>query len=126
YQRCYCEENIYKLLELEEDAQYCVFISNKARKVPFWDPIKDVVVWDYHVIACGKGKVFDLDSSLPIGCHWKDYVRHVLGGHQLPEEYQRMYRIVEKQAYLDTLSSDRSHMLRDGKYIAEPPAWECI
>jgi len=66
YTKCYCEENVYKLVQklCLHDAPSCkrdirkfwvVFVSNSNKQVPLWfqgagDPEYDgLVVWDYHV-----------------------------------------------------------------------------
>ncbi|CAI5438482.1 unnamed protein product [Caenorhabditis angaria] len=37
YKSCYCEENIYKFLEiLKNDSFYAVLISNKNQQIPLW------------------------------------------------------------------------------------------
>lgn len=38
----------------------------------------------------------------------------------------RTYRVISPEEFFETFSSDRSHMIRDGKYLATPPTYPCI
>jgi protein N-terminal glutamine amidohydrolase len=128
YTSCYCEENIYHLCATDKDFS-AVFVSNPNKSVPFWNQrsSKDVVVWDYHVIAVKRGLVYDLDTKLAFPTTWKDYSTNSLRiDNTLPTQFQRYYRIVPGDVYLQNLSSDRSHMIKDGKYQATPPVWPPI
>lgn len=47
YQKCYCEENIYKLAEriANKKDDRIVFISNDALKIPVFNSNGDATVW---------------------------------------------------------------------------------
>jgi hypothetical protein len=58
YQSCYCEENVFKLVEKFDQhgyGGYAIFITSVSQKTPVWyqksspEPTSPVV-WDYHVI----------------------------------------------------------------------------
>lgn len=135
YTKCYCEENIYHLLRClgkveSVEKMYAVFISNSARTIPIWCQKSAVpgqpVIWDYHVISLAKLKsewvIFDFDSRLPFPTPFKDYVAHAFRPNTpLPLEFQRKYRIVTASEYLSRFASDRSHMLKQGKWLSPPP-----
>ena len=149
YASCYCEENCYKLIERILSAPsssineiYCVFISSPSCKTPLFSQraaqTEDgFVLWDYHVVVLliGKGSmkdsddvfcnVVDLDTTIqPFPCPASLYFNCTLRPEmRLKEEYQRLYRVVSGQVYLDSFSSDRSHM-KDSD--ASPPSWPCI
>eukprot|EP00753_Platysulcus_tardus_P004705 PLAT12602.1.p1 GENE.PLAT12602.1~~PLAT12602.1.p1 ORF type:complete len:141 (-),score=41.58 PLAT12602.1:366-731(-) len=99
YTKCYCEENVYRLLSLEAfaDRGFAVFISNSSRTVALWSSAaaadaaaaagkaassSSLVVWDYHVIALllrseeeGGSLVFDFDSLCAWPSRLDDYLR---------------------------------------------------
>eukprot|EP00520_Triparma_pacifica_P015096 CAMPEP_0118633566 /NCGR_PEP_ID=MMETSP0785-20121206/1069_1 /TAXON_ID=91992 /ORGANISM="Bolidomonas pacifica, Strain CCMP 1866" /LENGTH=672 /DNA_ID=CAMNT_0006524457 /DNA_START=73 /DNA_END=2088 /DNA_ORIENTATION=+ len=66
YCSCYCEENVFKLLETllktkpSPDQHYVCFISNDLRATPLWYQRAggggggEPVVWDYHVVCISK------------------------------------------------------------------------
>uniref|UniRef100_A0A8R1DRR2 Protein N-terminal glutamine amidohydrolase n=1 Tax=Caenorhabditis japonica TaxID=281687 RepID=A0A8R1DRR2_CAEJA len=139
YQSCYCEENVYKLIESAKtrDGVYAVFISNDCQMVPLWcqksakDP-SGFVVWDYHVIAIhkkrGGTKVYDLDSTLPWGVDFEIYWRNTMKeSNHYEDNVQRKFRVIPADVYLNLLSSDRSHMKNiSGEFIKPPPDWPII
>jgi len=81
YTKCYCEENVYKLVQklCLHDAPSCkrdirkfwvVFVSNSNKQVPLWfqgagDPEYDgLVVWDYHVfLVQGMEEGDDIEAN---------------------------------------------------------------
>eukprot|EP01116_Phalansterium_solitarium_P005365 TRINITY_DN1692_c0_g2_i2.p1 TRINITY_DN1692_c0_g2~~TRINITY_DN1692_c0_g2_i2.p1 ORF type:complete len:195 (-),score=19.04 TRINITY_DN1692_c0_g2_i2:77-661(-) len=142
YQYCYCEENIYKLIEVfrEEECadrdladDYVVFISNPNKTVPFYKFDGTRIVWDYHVILIRKHtsrptQVFDFDAQgLPFPCPFAVYATVTLNPkEQLSKKFLRYFRVLTATEYLATLSSDRSHMLRGGTYAQPPPDWPLI
>ncbi len=136
YVPCYCEENVYQLLKsspLKDFASYAIFISNPSKTCALWNQKAasepgQPAVWDYHVIPAifreDTWWVYDLDSFLEFPCSLENYLRESfpLQG-QLPESFEPRFKLVPKQYYLQTFASDRSHMNRGGKWIAEPPVW---
>ncbi|KAK9806331.1 hypothetical protein WJX72_010487 [[Myrmecia] bisecta] len=144
YTACYCEENIYKLVnQLLHDDQakllYAVFLSNPAKQLPLWRQraghgVHGFVLWDYHVIAVESRQsepplVWDLDSTLELPCTLQTYAAESLGVGRaaLPPEYARLFRVVPAGVFLQHFASNRSHMCTaDGMWLAEPPAYPCI
>ena len=111
------------------------------------------VVWDYHVllISAGSGEsgvlVYDLDSRLSFPCTAREYAERALRAAVAPTasssssllplpspplplrpRFQRLFRVVPARDFLDTFSSDRSHMMRldGGGWMALPPAYPPI
>ncbi|RUS73629.1 hypothetical protein EGW08_018602 [Elysia chlorotica] len=145
YTACYCEENVWKLAahvkekcSLRESSKcYCVFISNKSKKIPLWQQRASrdadrLVVWDYHVIfvyhESKESLVFDLDTELSFPCTLKEYANACIGDERtLKEEYRRMFRVVPVEEFLNTFASDRSHMINEkGEWLAPPPSYPPI
>ncbi|KAF8121919.1 N-terminal glutamine amidase-domain-containing protein [Boletus edulis] len=159
YTSCYCEENIYwlvkRFLTPSGDQQqwdvFAVFISNPARTVALWNQrvgsSRDTaIIWDYHVILALRERgqvhspgrdtwIYDLDTCLPIPCHWSVYVGQTfpLGLDTLPQ-YQSRFRVIPGNVYLDNFASDRSHMLQvsqsnaaeETRYLSKPPSYPVI
>lgn len=139
YTKCYCEENIYRLMEEQgnESLTHAVFISNPSQRVPFWCgrqsiEIDGFTVWDYHVVAINKpgGLVYDFDSSIPFPVGFEEYCRKALRVsemNQVRAEFHRMYRVIDRQEFLSTFSSDRLHMIDgSGNFHSPPPILEPI
>tara|TARA_A100001015_G_C14988245_1_gene712565 strand:+ start:864 stop:1634 length:771 start_codon:yes stop_codon:yes gene_type:complete len=147
YASCYCEENCYKLIErllsapLSIDYEiYCIFISTDSSKTPLFcqqaaQTEEGFVMWDYHVIVFlskkdrndddDVGFVLDLDTTIqPFPCPISLYCNRTLRPElPLKAEYQRLYRVVPGRTYLNSFSSDRSHM-KESNTLAPP--WPCI
>ncbi|QDG49466.1 hypothetical protein FIV42_01540 [Persicimonas caeni] len=140
YQPFYCEENIYQLCAdggfADGDASV-VFISNAGRTCALWAQRAAreqgaPVVWDYHVVlvdASGpQAMVWDLDTlvgaPVPFAVWWQATFPF---GATVPEPFQPQFRVVPAGVFLQTFSSDRSHM-RDaqGHWQAPPPEWAPI
>ncbi|KAG2382850.1 hypothetical protein C9374_004817 [Naegleria lovaniensis] len=151
YTHCYCEENIWKLCErmktenpLELDNCYAIFLSSEKSVLPMWyqKDNGELIVWDYHVILIHKGSnssstVYDFDTRLPFPTSFSNYVfRSWLVTYLLPNPPKRLismindllFRIVPAREYLETFSSDRSHMwnAETNSYSAPPPSYPCI
>jgi len=149
YVSCYCEENCYKLIErllpatsLSNHRIYCVFISSASSQTPLFcqraaQTEEGFVCWDYHVIVLALGAdskkdsnddvsfVLDLDTTIqPFPCPASLYFNQTLRPElHLKSEYQRLFRVVSGKAYLDSFSSDRSHMKESN---TSAPLWPCI
>jgi len=154
YTHCYCEENIYKLLQKVVDQRisgdecewYAVVISAchlgpGAKVLPGkWTAGGFVPIdctrnggsctWDYHVIAVerkttpGTSFVFDFDTGLTFPCPFPEYILRSFG-----RSPQACFRVVPAQEYLDTMASDRSHMMKPGGtggYSMVPPPYAPI
>lgn len=144
YNSCFCEENVYHLVKQlpEKDDSvrledlYVVFISNINKSVPIWKQLKcpddeTPVVWDYHVILFDvkKSAVLDFDSSLPFPCSSQTYLNEALCSLyvlRLPTKFHRYYRVIPAYVYLESFASDRSHMQKDGIWLADPPNYAPI
>lgn len=143
YTKCYCEENVWHLCDYVRQHQlkklgncFVVFISNENKTVPLWmqkagKDLSHPVVWDYHVILVYSEEagslVYDLDSLLPFPYSFRKYTSQTFKSDLLLlPRYHRKFRVVSAQMYLDTFASDRTHMIRDGRYLMEPPSYPCI
>ena len=140
YQPYYCEENVWRLCRRapQGDASlYAVFISNALGAVPLWSQraaqsAGKPVFWDYHVVAVsrdgGEARTWDLDSrlSVPVGFErWWAQTFPLMEA--LRRELQPRFRLLPAEEFLETFSSDRSHMLDDdGAWRHPPPPWERI
>ena len=77
--------------------------------------------------ANARQSVLDFDNVINFKLSFDDYVREVLHCDvPLLAEFQRLFRVVESETLLASFASDRSHMLVDGEYQAEPPLWPLI
>ncbi|XP_066253643.1 protein N-terminal glutamine amidohydrolase [Euwallacea similis] len=145
YVSCYCEENVYKLVEevtksypSELNKCFAVFISNQSRTVPLWKQRagKDedrLIIWDYHVIFVyhpepEKCLVYDLDSELPFPTYVHKYVIETFRTDQiLKPDYFRYFRVIGACEFIKEFASDRRHMRRpDGSWIKPPPNYPAI
>jgi hypothetical protein len=138
YQPFYCEENIWQLGQRPEVAElerYAVFVGSDAGLVPLFAQragreSDGLVFWDYHVVLLVQGEreqlIFDLDCRLgaPLGASvWIQASIPDLTA--LPEPYHPRFRVVPFPRFLETFSSDRSHMLEeDGSYKKPAPPWD--
>jgi hypothetical protein len=138
YTACYCEENIYRLVEQfakqGEAGWMVVFISNPQRQIPLYSQKAGLlrnemgfVVWDYHVILLHHGAdgsmVYDSDSTLEWPVSADIYVQRTFRAFP---SYPLFFRVIPGEDYLQYFSSDRSHMWKEGTWLAPPPSWPCI
>lgn len=143
YTSCYCEENIWKLCDMirvrypDKLSQcFAVFISNDQRKVPIWyqksAPHSYMpVIWDYHVIMIHKqgqvADVYDFDTTLSFPNKFEDYMEYAIRSNEnISLSQHRLFRVVPAIEYLNTFASDRSHMLKDGKFTSPEPQYPII
>ena len=98
--------------------------------------------WDYHVILLKSSKVvkkgktvieaqiLDMDSHLPFPCALEDYLDGTFEMHFADKDdaknYAPLFRVIRAEIYLQEFYSDRMHMMKDGKWLAKPPSYECI
>jgi hypothetical protein len=98
--------------------------------------------WDYHVIlihatkVMRKGKqiikaqVLDLDTHLSFPCALEEYLQGTFGmtfaSKKDERRYAPLFRVVRAESYLETFFSDRMHMVKEEKWIAKPPPYDCI
>ncbi|GMH34480.1 hypothetical protein BSKO_02314 [Bryopsis sp. KO-2023] len=147
YTACYCEENVYKLVELltarkiaSLDELWVVFLSNPMKRFPLFcqrssEREGGLVVWDYHVILIqrppgGSANVWDIDTTLEFPCPIDTYAAEALAPFPFAEfdpSFKRFFRVVEGAVYKDAFASDRTHMIReDGSFASPPPEYPCI
>jgi hypothetical protein len=140
YQSRYCEENIWLLLHRRRDEceqAWAVIISNANKTCALWHQraapaSEQPVVWDYHVIALESVResyrIWDLDSELDVPVASADWWAATFPFEErVPDTLRPSFRVVERDVFLETFSSDRSHM-RDsnGDWLAPPPEWDPI
>ena len=134
YTSCYCEENVYKMIEVWEDRPkdlHAVFITNERKMCPIWEQRSskepgEPVVWDYHVIAATSTHVYDLDTTLPFPCDIDTYLQRSFRPDTLNPVFQQLLRPIPATEFLRVFSSDRRHMFKDGKWLSEPPSYPPI
>jgi len=142
YTSCYCEENVFKMIENYPGNIaniFAVFISNPQKQCAIWRQKSSAdpdfpVIWDYHVIAIEKNDtgcvVYDLDSTLPFPSNLEAYANQAFRPKTsihnmdlLLERFGQRFRPVKGSAFLESFSSDRSHMLNNGEWMAKPPSY---
>ena len=139
YQSQYCEENIWFLCQEQMFAQYkrkVVFISNPNRTCLLWHQkaataSTEPVVWDYHVILlCQQPHwmIWDLDTALGLPITAGEYLDKTFAlTNTVFQQYAPLFRVMDATAFIETFSSDRSHMRdRRGQWLAPPPVWSLI
>ncbi|VDM55452.1 unnamed protein product [Angiostrongylus costaricensis] len=92
------------------------------------------VMWDYHVVLLqqvdqGVPLIWDLDTLLSFPCSFDEYWNGAIRptGWNIPEQYNRYFRVIPCTHYITHFSSDRSHMKReDGSWLSAPPVWPLI
>ena len=150
YTGCYCEENVYKFIEKysdEFDEVYAVFISNPRQQCVIWcqqkseEPDVRPVCWDYHVVAVARKSsetyVFDFDTTLEFPCPLTLYASQSFkpiasaippGWVQFALLTGHYFRPVKGSDFLETFSSDRSHMIdkSSGHFLSDPPNYDPI
>lgn len=142
YTACFCEENVWHLcqrVELEGWERFVVFISNLERGCPFFKQraapeAMELVVWDYHVVllarpqAVDQWSIFDVDSRLEFPTTAASYLRETFPEiDRIPSRFWPSFRVIAADAFIETFSSDRSHMRdKHGSWLAPPPDWPLI
>ncbi|KAI6649353.1 Protein N-terminal glutamine amidohydrolase isoform X1 [Oopsacas minuta] len=147
YTKFYCEENIWKLAEhisnkcTDFSKCYVIISSNDKKKVPFFHHKTGkaenmyMQIWDYHLIIIWKESkeqivVYDLDTNLPFPMVFDQYKQLHLQPdimNRMTADFQRSYRILKAQDFLNYFASDRSHMIEsNGSYYAPPPPHDPI
>jgi hypothetical protein len=147
YQPFYCEENIWHLahdrLHSPTTGQQdrVVFISNQQRTVALWSQhaasqTGEPVIWDYHVVLLNTEPltpvIWDLDSILQHPAALPRWWRGTFPLEETcPDHLQPTFRVVDSEHFIDTFSSNRSHMRTDSTdadtdFLKPPPAWKPI
>jgi len=149
YQKCYCEENVYKLCEtlrLSETSKnegFVIFLTSGSKAFPLWyqkssTNAETPVFWDYHVLLVLNGRVYDIDSCLSWGISLEEYLALAIRPDfpyspaaaaaagmttYLPANLRTVFRIIPAPHYLACFSSDRRHMKNSPE---SAPTWELI
>jgi hypothetical protein len=136
YQPYYCEENAWWLCvepALGPGERWVIFLTSRGGRVPMLgqraSPPGRLVAWDYHVVvADAQGRIWDLDSRLPLPSPGLDWLAKSFAlAHRLPARYAPRMRSIPAESYRRDFASDRSHM-RDarGHWQRLPPPWDPI
>lgn len=138
YQAYYCEENVWQLCQhpaIGDRPCQAVFVSNPHKTCALWyqraAPSPDApVVWDYHVILLRQEptlawQVWDLDTTLGMPLSLPHYLQRTFWAtHMIEARFAPLFRVIPKDLFLETFSSDRSHMQGDDQqYLQPPPPW---
>lgn len=126
YQPCFCEENVWRLLgeQVLPEPGAAVFVTNADRTVAMWGQRAadhDPIVWDYHAVALLPRRRFivDLDDRRRVAWPLAAWLRHAFRD-DTEEDLRPAFRIVPRDEFLATFSSDRSHM-RDARGQPQQP-----
>ena len=146
YTECFCEENVYKFIEANQneiDSLYAIIITNEAKYCPIWcqkssNSPSTPVFWDYHAIVGqklhGQALVYDCDTTLDFPCGLSKYFSSAFRpspemAHHLKESgIEQQFRLIKGSDFLEHFSSDRSHMKEKetGEWISKPPPYDAI
>lgn len=129
----FCEENLWHLCSDERVAipvveRRVVFISNGRRRVAMHQQRAGkgkTLLWDYHAVLLGGGKIWDLDTTLDCPIDADTWVQDSF----FPQvaRYEPRFRVVDAPTYVFTFASDRSHMLDPrGRPLKPFPSWPPI
>ena len=131
----FCEENIWQLAQHIDNPCRVVFISNPNRQVAFWQqqsaPLGEPLIWDYHVVLFEQRSsqvlCHDFDSRLSSGLAAVDYLSASFPqADNVMPQYQPIFKLIDKDRYLNGFASSRQHMRRDQQWLSPPPSWPCI
>ncbi len=134
HQPFFCEENVWRLcrhpLVAKGDVLVAIVssLSGSVRVKRQTIAGGQHVDWDYHVLLFSRGhagspwQAWDLDSTLGAPVAAGDYLAAAFA-EPIPVELRPLFRVMGGAAYHATLSSDRSHMRRDGIWLHAPPPW---
>ena len=137
----------YYVVFVSNEQRCCPFFQQRACAKP-----DDYVCWDYHVIifrskktttnhdeqiqhqqqssaTSTKTEVLDIDTWLPYPCPIQQYLDESFPHTHNPNldpKYLPSFRVISAASYLKYFYSDRSHMFKNGKWLAEPPEYEPI
>lgn len=139
YCACYCEENVWHLLqepEFRAAERVVAVISNREGACLFWEQAAAVepgrpLWWDYHVVLLVRReiwRVYDFDTLLPFPTDARTYLGRTFGHvDNLPAAFWPRFALFEGDAYRDAFASDRSHMRNaTGEWQSPPPDWPPI
>ena len=126
YHPFFCEENIWHLCD-EKRTGWALFVSNESGAVYFegqrLQPLG--LVWDYHVVYLGAdGHIIDFDHDKELRTSLADWLERSFSNS--PRQFAPKFLLVAADVYARDFSSDRSHMIKDGTWLAPPPGWPAI
>ena len=139
YTPFYCEENIWHLAQAEcfrgLDA-FVVIISGEGDYRRLWFQSLAVdqespVFWDYHVLLLvfnSGWQVWDLDTTLGLPVTAETYFQKTFLNSSIDlDNCDVILRLIASGSYVQSFSSDRSHMKSStGEWLAPPPEWPAI
>ena len=127
YQPFYCEENVWHLADsMRGQTAQVVFISNRDRACAMWKQrAGDPIVWDYHVVLCCEGMIYDRDSRLPFPVSVEEWIAGTFPV-PLPPMFAPKFRVIDADRFLEVFASDRSHMRTKEGWQRPPPPWPPI
>ncbi len=125
YTRLFCEENIWKLVELLYMNKIAkpidvLFLLNETNSIALYNQSQTEsnapVIWDYHVILCAEQKgeiiIYDFDSHCDFPTSITDYFNSTFPSHsQLSETYQALIKPICADYFFKHFFSDRHHMI---------------
>ncbi|MEX2513195.1 MAG: hypothetical protein WD398_09835 [Cyclobacteriaceae bacterium] len=138
YTKNYCEENIWHLCQhpdLEALDKKVLIISNETKNCPFWQQKSTAdlgpVWWDYHVVLLaldsGIWSIYDFDSCLEFPISLVTYLHQTFLLEIFRQEHLPFFKCLPATTYINSFSSDRSHMKdTEGNWIFTPPSWPII
>lgn len=126
YHPFFCEENIWHLCEDRRNG-WAVFVSNEEGAVYFENQRLQPsgLIWDYHVVYLDlDGQIIDFDHDGDMPTSLQSWLTRSFGNS--PEAFEAKFHLVAAEEYLLRFSSDRSHMIKNGRWLQPPPPWPAI
>ncbi|VAW63588.1 hypothetical protein MNBD_GAMMA08-105 [hydrothermal vent metagenome] len=125
YTRLFCEENIWKLVELLYMNKIAkpidvLFLLNETNSIALYNQNQaesnTPVIWDYHVILCAEQEgeiiIYDFDSHCGFPTNITDYFNSTFPSHsKLFETYQPLIKLICADYFFKHFFSDRHHMI---------------
>lgn len=135
YSPYYCEENIWQLAyQLKDHGRFLAkdltiwMMTTPERYLPMRFQSQNNpngwIFWDYHVVLLANRikqspLIFDLGTALPFPVNASEYIEASFPDFSLfPDDFSIWIRSIPADHYLQSFSSDRSHMLGEG--VPEP------
>ncbi|MCB1723749.1 MAG: hypothetical protein KDJ39_08650 [Gammaproteobacteria bacterium] len=137
YTAFFCEENVWQLARLLDEAAMgtaqALFISNRAGSVRMTNQRAARpgygITWDYHVVLRvrdGDDLILDADTRLDYPCPTGIYLEQSFPPQaMLPQPYRASVRVVPARQFVRRFHSDRNHM-HDRLPPSAFPRWPTI